>query len=1079
MRRMRQCLAVLMAVFMAMPGLPASAAGAQVQENPTEIVAEAGDEQIEAYAEDIASGTSGGITWRIDGDGKLFVSGSGDWDSIYAPWSDYGEQIVSAEVNVTGMTTASSMFLNCSNLSSVDLSRLDTSSVTIMGHMFSGCNSLSSVDLSGLNTSNVTSMWCMFSDCSGLSSVNLSGLDTSSVTNMESMFSNCSSLSSLDMGGLDTSSVLNMNSMFSGCSSLSSLDVSGFNTSSVTSMKFMFSGCSSLSSLDVSNFNTGSVTNMSGMFSGCSNLSSVDVRGIDTSSVTDMSGMFELCSGLKSLDLSGFDVGSVEQFYTGPPAASTYWGMVGMFSGCENLLTIRSPYNNTGTTELPDVASGTWKLSDGTQITELPLGLSESVLITRNLEISGISGGITWGIDRHGKLFVSGTGDWDSEVTYNPWYDYCRNITSAEVNVTGMTSTANMFRDCTYLSSVDLSGLDTSSVTDMAGMFYGCTRLSSLDVSGLDTSSVTNMSNMFIKCRELRSLDLSGFNTGNVTDMSDMFEGCSELRSVDVSGFNTSNVTNMYQMFMHCGVLSELDLSSFHTSSVTNMGQMFHGCSSLSSVNVSSFDTSNVTSIGDMFTMCSSLSSLDLSSFDLRNVSSIEPGIGSMISSCSNLTSINAPCNVNAAINFPFVINTEWYREDNGEVVTELPRNLSESVLILRRDTAPTITTTTTDLNMEDVIRVKYVPYFYTVRTSNTDEDNVVTFSVVEGRLAKGLEMYPDTGEIYGVPLEAGEFKVTVKASYSNSDYEPAYAELTLIVLENTDANVSKASDAGYEIIEPVPDLDLGSLSGDGSHTVVSKGEYDHFCYVFLDGRRLEKDEYTSEEGSTRVTIVNQTFVEAGAGNHTLGLEFYNRETGERKRAAQNITVSKVGENGGNTSNNGNGSTDNNGDTGNAGGTGSGGNSGDNSSDDSGDAGDSASLVSAVSNANSSTTVIYTVAPGDTLWKIAVKFYGAGGMWRRIYEENAGVIRDPGKLYVGQKLVIRLSGAAGTTTMTAAAASGEASSYQVQSGDSLWKIAQRFYGKGGLWERIYQANQNAIASPDRLRVGQKLVVPGR
>ena len=48
-------------------------------------------------------------------------------------------------------------------------------------------------------------------------------------------------------------------------------------------------------------------------------------------------------------------------------------------------------------------------------------------------------------------------------------------------------------------------------------MFDGCSRLSSLDVSGFDTSGVTDMTNMFNACTRLTGLDLSGFDTSKVT----------------------------------------------------------------------------------------------------------------------------------------------------------------------------------------------------------------------------------------------------------------------------------------------------------------------------------------------------------------------------------------------------------------------------------------------------------------------------------------------------------------------------------------------------------------------------------
>ena len=48
----------------------------------------------------------------------------------------------------------------------------------------------------------------------------------------------------------------------------------------------------------------------------------------------------------------------------------------------------------------------------------------------------------------------------------------------------------------------------------------------------------------------------------------------------------------------------------------------------------------------------------------------------------------------------------------------------------------------------------------------------------------------------------------------------------------------------------------------------------------------------------------------------------------------------------------------------------------------------------------------YIVQRDDTLWKIALKVYGRGWRWRRIYEANADKISDPGQIYVGQVLFI-------------------------------------------------------------------------
>jgi nucleoid-associated protein YgaU len=49
--------------------------------------------------------------------------------------------------------------------------------------------------------------------------------------------------------------------------------------------------------------------------------------------------------------------------------------------------------------------------------------------------------------------------------------------------------------------------------------------------------------------------------------------------------------------------------------------------------------------------------------------------------------------------------------------------------------------------------------------------------------------------------------------------------------------------------------------------------------------------------------------------------------------------------------------------------------------------------------------------------------------------------------------------------------------YEVQSGDSLWKIAKHFYGDGSLYTKIFEANRDVLKNPDLIHPGQKLRIP--
>ena len=55
---------------------------------------------------------------------------------------------------------------------------------------------------------------------------------------------------------------------------------------------------------------------------------------------------------------------------------------------------------------------------------------------------------------------------------------------------------------------------------------------------------------------------------------------------------------------------------------------------------------------------------------------------------------------------------------------------------------------------------------------------------------------------------------------------------------------------------------------------------------------------------------------------------------------------------------------------------------------------------------------------------------------------------------------------------------GQSQTYVVVAGDSLSKIARRYYGDANQWHRIHEANRDQIKNPDLIHPGQKLTIPG-
>ncbi|PDL98846.1 BspA family leucine-rich repeat surface protein [Listeria monocytogenes] len=216
------------------------------------------------------------------------------------------ESVRIEQCNLSGVTSFDSAFYSSKTIKEVIIRDNDYPEAPLLTNtnsMFYTCSNLSKVDVSGLNTSSVTDMAYVFADATSLKELDLSNFDTSSVTTMRGMFANCTSLEELDLSNFDTSSVTDMSSMFSAIAY--NVDLSNFDTSSVTTMSSMFQRAE-VKELDVSSFDTSSVTDMQGMFGHSTTLEKLDLSNFDTSAAKSLSRMFNNSVNLKSLYLDKF-----------------------------------------------------------------------------------------------------------------------------------------------------------------------------------------------------------------------------------------------------------------------------------------------------------------------------------------------------------------------------------------------------------------------------------------------------------------------------------------------------------------------------------------------------------------------------------------------------------------------------------------------------------------------------------------------------------------------------------------------------------------------------------------------------
>ena len=385
------------------------------------------------YSKDISSKQDGSVMlWYTDKDNNSLYeisigseNGSVEANTNGSGMFAYLDNVSTLDLSgldTSNMTSMSKMFYNSKSLTNIDVSGLDTSKVVTMTNMFEGCTNLKDLDVSNFDTSNVTTMQYMFRKCASLEKLNLSNFNTDKLKITSRMFWECSNLKILVLSNFNTSNVIDMERMFSGCSSLITLNLSSFNTSKVTRMNDMFSNCSSLVDLNVSNFDTSNVTNMEGMFSNCSKLTSLNLLNFNTSKVINMNRMFQGCSNIKSIDLSNFDTKSVKTMQL-------------IFSECKSLISL--DLSNFDTSNVTDM----------------------------------------W------RMFIN-----------------CTNLKEIDVSSFDTRKVVNMsamFYNCSSLVDLNLSNFIIISIPNLEDMFGYCTSLKKLNINKMEFFENQNHKNMF------------------------------------------------------------------------------------------------------------------------------------------------------------------------------------------------------------------------------------------------------------------------------------------------------------------------------------------------------------------------------------------------------------------------------------------------------------------------------------------------------------------------------------------------------------------------------------------------------
>ena len=485
-----------------------------------------------------AEGDGSNLTWTLDSDGVLTISGSGDmhgydYGSSGAPWDD---SRVKSAVIAEGVTSIGSYaFDDCKSLTSVTI----PDSVTLIDNgAFFGCTSLTSVTI----PDSVTSIdQYAFYKCESLTSVTIPG----SVTSIGvGAFAYCKSLTSVTI----PNSVTSINyEAFRSCESLTSVTI----PDSVTSIgKQAFLDCTSLTSVTIPD----SVTSIGdSAFCNCKSLTSVTIPG----SVTRIGEYaFSKCESLTSVTIPN-------------SVTSIGWGA---FSNCAALTGIRVAEGNS---HYSSDASGVLFSKDKTTLVQCPGAFSGSYAIPNS--VTSIGDYAFSGCSSLTSVTIP-----DSVTSIGKWaFSECKSLTSVTIPGSVTSIGVGAFASCTSLTGIWVAEGSSYYASDASGVLFNKDMTTLVQCPGAFAAytipdSVTRIGERaFYYCTSLTSVTIPN-SVRSIGKWA--FSHCTSLTSVTIPNSVTSIGDGA---FASCTSLTSVTIPN----SVTYFGEWaFDDCTSLTDV---------------------------------------------------------------------------------------------------------------------------------------------------------------------------------------------------------------------------------------------------------------------------------------------------------------------------------------------------------------------------------------------------------------------------------------------------------------------------------------------------------------
>lgn len=492
------------------------------------------------------------------------------------------------KLQTVDVTDISSMFMNCKNLTTINLKGFNTVNVTNMSNLFNGAG-LKIIDLTTFNTVstfNDSDVDDMFDNCSDLTILHTpkitmseifenylqkqfnKWLDSSNETVVEMMYNTWYH----HPDNIDNSGIFNNNKLYVKFTDFDLTDNS--NSESLDTSNDWKQYSTTLETIDLRSKTTTKTTSLANLFKDCVNVRDIKLSKIDTLDVISFESMFENCVKLEHVDitkLSNIDLNQTEQEFKLSVVKN-------MFNGCSNI-----KYLNLSGINMSIVTNCENILKDcSPEVLYVPVDPSETVQKT----IGGLTGytydnralsetNIASNVPYH-KTTIKNSQKWNSNDNDNcKCYDIddlvhlvtYEKVTYTDKQPAWKTAYKNI------LHSVSLDQISPSSTTkvDCSSLFEDCLQL--VNVENLKqlmykveidannkatyTPHVSNIANMFKNCKTLENIELPIIEAPvtqaetndeasiliTPTSIESMFENCYMVRKLDLSSISITDDT--------------------------------------------------------------------------------------------------------------------------------------------------------------------------------------------------------------------------------------------------------------------------------------------------------------------------------------------------------------------------------------------------------------------------------------------------------------------------------------------------------------------------------------------------------